>query len=180
MDCSICMDEINKQTGIVTLSCEHSFHFRCIDSWFTKQIWDDLDQTCPCCRNGGGEMDRCEVQAVEEDEEDDDESYEDEGDEEEEVDYPLVERILDAVPQEDFLIERNNITGQVLVTPLHQVALERFRNLFSYLNEWEPETPQQVAARKIQAVYRGYKARDDFEQQQAARTLLRLFLQAYT
>lgn len=171
------MDEINKQTGVVTLSCDHSFHFRCIDSWFTKQIWEDLEQTCPCCRNGGGEMDRCEVLEVEDDE--DDESYEEEEDEEEEVDYQLVDRILDAVPQEDFLVERNNITGQVLVTPLQQVALERFRNLFSYLNEWEPETPQQVAARKIQAIYRGYKGRSEFEMHQAARSLMRLFQQAY-
>ena len=101
--------------------------------------------------------------------------------EEEEEQEPLVDRILDVVRDEDMFLERNNITGQLLLTPVEQVVMERVRKLFGPLNEldWEPEPPQQIAARKIQAIYRGYKGRSEFEMHQAAVSLMRLFQQAY-
>ena len=145
MECSICFEEINKQTGSVVLSCEHSFHFRCIENWFSKQIYDDLAQTCPCCRSAGTELDRCEVVEVNDDE-DDDETYE----EEESVaeSEELIERINEQVPRDDFLFERNNITGQLLITPLEHIAMQQFRNLFGRLNDFEeygePPAPARV------------------------------------
>ena len=50
MDCPICFEAINAQTGIVTTSCSHSFHFACIASWHLKKE----KGTCPCCRKEMG------------------------------------------------------------------------------------------------------------------------------
>ena len=50
MDCPICFEVINAQTGIVTTSCSHSFHFACIAGWYLKQE----KGTCPCCRKEMG------------------------------------------------------------------------------------------------------------------------------
>lgn len=50
MDCPICFEVINAQTGIVTTSCNHSFHFACITGWYMKQE----KGTCPCCRKEMG------------------------------------------------------------------------------------------------------------------------------
>ena len=47
MECPICYDAITSQTGIVTTSCGHSYHFACISSWFMTQ---EENSTCPCCR----------------------------------------------------------------------------------------------------------------------------------
>jgi hypothetical protein len=42
--CTICMDEINEQSGQLELPCKHGFHRECIDSWI--RAWS----TCPNCR----------------------------------------------------------------------------------------------------------------------------------
>jgi hypothetical protein len=44
MDCPICFVAITKDTGVVTTSCGHSYHFSCIVPWYSKE------KTCPCCR----------------------------------------------------------------------------------------------------------------------------------
>jgi hypothetical protein len=44
MDCPICFIAITKDTGVVTTSCGHSYHFSCIAPWYSKE------NTCPCCR----------------------------------------------------------------------------------------------------------------------------------
>jgi hypothetical protein len=49
MECPICYDAITKGSGITTLSCEHSFHLKCIATWIIKC------ETCPCCRKEVGE-----------------------------------------------------------------------------------------------------------------------------
>lgn len=67
MNCSICFEAITKASGSTTLSCEHTFHFRCIQTWFSKQVDQDFSQSCPCCRDKGTELDRClEEEKVEE------------------------------------------------------------------------------------------------------------------
>jgi hypothetical protein len=43
--CSICCCEITLQTGNSLLSCQHSFHLKCISQWLSK------NNSCPCCRN---------------------------------------------------------------------------------------------------------------------------------
>ena len=46
MECPICYEAITAETGVVTTSCHHSYHFACISGWFIKQE----KGTCPCCR----------------------------------------------------------------------------------------------------------------------------------
>lgn len=46
MDCPICYDAIGPQTGIVTTSCGHSFHFSCLSKWYMQHDRG----TCPSCR----------------------------------------------------------------------------------------------------------------------------------
>lgn len=45
IDCCICLTSITQETGIVILSCKHSYHFHCISSWFLKQT----ESSCPQC-----------------------------------------------------------------------------------------------------------------------------------
>lgn len=180
MDCSICFEAITKQTGSTTLSCEHAFHFRCIVNWFDKQIMDDLEQTCPCCRGKGQDMDRCEIQALEE-EEDDDETYEDEesetASEADEEDRDVDGRAWwDGDLSADFRWERTG-AGQWLITSNRQMAFDSLQALFGPLNQLEAvETPEEIAAKKIQAIFRGYQDRKVY---QGVRSLLRLNPEAY-
>ena len=46
MECPICYEAITAETGVVTTSCNHSYHFSCISGWYIKQE----KGTCPCCR----------------------------------------------------------------------------------------------------------------------------------
>lgn len=54
MDCSICFDQINAETGKVVLSCSHTFHLKCITRWFYEQEVE----TCPYCRRETCEMEK--------------------------------------------------------------------------------------------------------------------------
>ena len=76
MECPICYDAITSQTGVVTTSCGHSYHFKCISSWLGTQEAG----SCPCCRK---EMSGTEnfPEEAEADAESDDESEEDEPEE---------------------------------------------------------------------------------------------------
>ena len=134
MECSICIEEITKQTGCVTLSCEHNFHFRCIDSWFTKQIFDDLPQTCPCCRSAGTELDRCSVAEANDD---DDASYEEEDGVSEAGSLDeFAERIWDGTLR----LERNS-SGQWVLIDMEEVAYDSLRSVFGPLNDLDEEAP---------------------------------------
>jgi len=73
MECPICYDEINAQTGIVTTSCGHSYHFSCISHWYAKQEVG----SCPCCRKEAGEKEKLpEIQYEDEENSDDEEEEE--------------------------------------------------------------------------------------------------------
>jgi hypothetical protein len=50
--CSICLNDITRETGVATLSCSHSFHISCIAKWSSTPE----TSTCPMCRNRLGEM----------------------------------------------------------------------------------------------------------------------------
>lgn len=51
--CPICHDEIDvAKTGRVEMSCNHSFHFKCLSSWFSK----DQSEPCPMCRKEASEL----------------------------------------------------------------------------------------------------------------------------
>ena len=73
MECPICYDEINAQTGVVTTSCGHSYHFSCISHWYAKQEVG----SCPCCRKVVGEKEKMpEPQCEDEEDSDDEEEFE--------------------------------------------------------------------------------------------------------
>jgi len=50
--CSICLNDITRETGVATLSCSHSFHISCIAKWSSTPE----SSTCPMCRKRLGEM----------------------------------------------------------------------------------------------------------------------------
>lgn len=52
MSCSICLNDITRETGVATLSCSHSFHISCINKWSSTPE----TSTCPMCRHRLGEM----------------------------------------------------------------------------------------------------------------------------
>lgn len=167
------MEAITKQTGSTVLSCEHAFHFRCIDSWFGKQVWDGLDQTCPCCRNVGAGLDRCSVvheDDEEQEEEEDDETYAD-------AESQAATDMPDEDELDDVRWERLG-PGRWMLINSQEMALEGVRGLFGPLNELDAmeEDPRDVAARKIQAIFRANQVRNTHE---AAVGLMRLFIQAY-
>jgi hypothetical protein len=179
MDCSICFDAITKSTGSVSLSCEHTFHFRCIDEWFTKQILEEQDQTCPCCRSKGTDLDRCNAEVVQENEEDDDdESYVDDDEEENGDEDDSLHDLAQQVESGVLRFERL-ASGEWVITNNHELALEGVRALFGPLNDLEgqgEDQGQEQAARKIQAFFRGNQYRNNH---MAAMALMRLFQQAY-
>lgn len=44
VSCSICLEKINKNDSIGVLSCEHFFHYDCINEWGKYKA------TCPLCK----------------------------------------------------------------------------------------------------------------------------------
>jgi hypothetical protein len=52
MDCSICMEEINGQTGQALLSCGHVYHIGCVARWLSKH------DSCPYCRHIASDKER--------------------------------------------------------------------------------------------------------------------------
>ena len=78
--CPICYEDINASTGSVNLSCAHTFHLTCINTWFSRQ-----DQgSCPCCRKEMGEKETVPLPDPESDDEDETRSYVSEESQEEE------------------------------------------------------------------------------------------------
>ncbi len=43
-ECSVCLENMKFRQHIRSLTCDHKFHKRCIDSWLVK------DKRCPICR----------------------------------------------------------------------------------------------------------------------------------
>ncbi|XBI95714.1 hypothetical protein VPH35_032120 [Triticum aestivum] len=43
-DCAICLDGLEGEPAVELPACRHSFHRRCISTWFSKKT------TCPMCR----------------------------------------------------------------------------------------------------------------------------------
>lgn len=59
MECPICYDTITKETGQVTTSCGHSFHFKCLNTWYWQQSKEEEGrESCPCCRKEPGEFEK--------------------------------------------------------------------------------------------------------------------------
>lgn len=93
MDCSICYEAINAASGKVEMAgCTHSFHFRCISSWFMRQ---EGPESCPCCRHEPDELGCLPPVPEDEDEEEEDE-VEEEDEEDEEEDEEEVDIMVEA------------------------------------------------------------------------------------
>lgn len=43
-ECSICLDNYNPTDKIIKLPCNHIYHQKCINEWFSKS------KSCPMCR----------------------------------------------------------------------------------------------------------------------------------
>lgn len=174
MDCSICLEAITKETGSTTLSCGHAFHFKCIYDWFAKQIIDDAEETCPCCRGKGSNLDRCHAVAVvldDDDDSDDDDNSSYESEEIDQEEYALYSTI-DLIISGALRLERTG-TGQWIITDSEDMAYESFRNVFGPMNELdEDEERRNQAAHKIQEFFRKHQ---DNDIRLAAITLLRLY-----
>lgn len=82
-DCTICFEAVKQETGHTTLSCGHTFHFRCISAWFYAQ---EADSSCPCCRHKVGELENVVWQEdIDEADEEEDSDYEEEDEEDAEL-----------------------------------------------------------------------------------------------
>lgn len=47
--CSICLKDLNK--NLVKTDCNHIFHKKCLCIWFTENIVNNKDISCPNCKN---------------------------------------------------------------------------------------------------------------------------------
>jgi hypothetical protein len=146
MECSICFEDITKQTGSVVLSCEHPFHLRCITKWFFEQGLKDLPETCPCCRSEGTQLDRtCLLdEASDEEEEDDDESYEEE--EQEDEDIESLNDLAREIQQGLFRLERQP-SGEWVIQNNQELAFDSFRSMFGPLNQLDEVDESPVVQR---------------------------------
>lgn len=43
-ECSICMEQVQLETEVTVLPCNHWFHYNCIEPWLSQH------NTCPHCR----------------------------------------------------------------------------------------------------------------------------------
>ena len=69
MECPICYEQISKDTGQVTTSCGHSFHFKCLNTWYWQQSQNEEGrESCPCCRKEPGEYELASTVSDESDE----------------------------------------------------------------------------------------------------------------
>lgn len=75
-DCSICYEAITAETGKTTMSCSHTFHYKCLTKWFNSRCNSELAENCPCCRHEASEFEML----PEEDDEDEDMEEEEEAD----------------------------------------------------------------------------------------------------
>jgi hypothetical protein len=66
IECSICYEAITSSTGKVVMSCKHTFHFKCLTTWFQSQEKNELASNCPCCRHEATEYEAMPVSSHEE------------------------------------------------------------------------------------------------------------------
>jgi hypothetical protein len=157
MECSICLNEITKATGLTTLACAHNFHIGCIGRWILK------NESCPLCRHELAEHERIAEDDPDATEVDDEEWEEDSEGEEEEEDVPALR--WRRVGLGRWIVEDDDDEEAAPDLPEfnpHDHALWNLRDLFGPLNDLEvpPVEAAQVAAVKIQALVRGELARN--------------------
>jgi hypothetical protein len=143
MECSICLNEITKATGLVTLSCCHNFHLACIGKWVLK------NESCPLCRHALIEEERIAEEEDDEATEIDDDAWEDDDDEEDDMPNIRWRRvglgrwIVEDEDDEDAAPDIPEFNPE-------EHALWNVRALFGPLND--ENIPIEQAAVKIQAI----------------------------
>jgi len=50
-DCGICFESFNSKCIYTSIDCGHYFHNNCIKLWCIKCIENNIQSTCPLCRN---------------------------------------------------------------------------------------------------------------------------------
>lgn len=157
MECSICLNEITKVTGVVTLGCCHHFHLGCIGRWVLK------NESCPLCRHELGEQER-----IAEDDPDatevDEEEWIDDDDDESEDEMPNIRWRRVGVGR--WIVEDeqdDEVAPDLPEFNPEDHALWNMRDLFGPLNDLEvpPLEAAQQAAIKIQALVRGAHVRNE-------------------
>ena len=201
MNCSICLEDITKETGSTTLSCEHTFHLRCIVKWFAEQDMKDMPESCPYCRSEGNHVDRACFAEIYGDEEEEEEEEDTNFLEDESTYASLVEDgwQVEIYPREDGTVVRsirwlnpNSLPGiQAPVAASQEQPQQQPQAPAAASEEQTPEQLQQLhqdaitlyrqilstadrqeaAVRKLQAVWRGYQARKDYK---TAKVILKL------
>ena len=154
-ECVICYDEITKESGVTTLSCQHSFHLACIAGWIVKY------DTCPCCRKKVNMYEDIKhlnepAASVIYDQDDDDD-----------LDDMIDDMIHDAV-NVDLPVTRwiRTQTGRWIPdtpAPILQLPPQIERMSYSFLDANSPSFyPSRLrsAAVRIQAIFRGYTIRN--------------------
>lgn len=139
MECSICLNDITKTTGLVTLGCCHSFHLACIGRWVLK------NESCPLCRQELGEQERIAEDASEASE--DEGEWDDEDDDsEDENEMPNIRWRRVGVGR--WIVEDEEDSDSAPDLPefnSEDHALWNMRDLFGPLNDLEGEPVEQVA-----------------------------------
>ena len=154
MNCSICFEDVTKATGCTTLSCDHSFHFRCISKWFLEQYLKDLAESCPCCRDKGTKLDRSCYKDMDDKEEEDDEEDEDYEEEEEEDDDDSTTESLSELArdiQSGLYRMIRQSSGEWVIQNNEEMAFDSFRTLFGPLNEMHEQ--EEVGRRSGISIY---------------------------
>ena len=156
MECSICLNEISKVTGVVTLGCCHNFHLGCIGRWVLK------NESCPLCRHELGEQERIAEDDPDATEVDEDE-WIDEDDDESEDEFPNIRWRRVGVGR--WIVEDDDDEEAAPDLPEFNPEDHAFwnvRELFGPLNDLEvpPLQAAEQAALKIQSVVRGQIVRN--------------------
>lgn len=159
MECSICQEAINQETGQTTLSCQHSFHFGCISQWFVRRAIDDEPQECPYCRNQGRQEDRFAFSEDSEDEEEEDD--EDDGDDESESASEMDE---DEYETRIIVVRRRRDAQRALpesesASEMDEDEYETRSIVVRRRRDVQRALPESQAASKIQAAFRGFTCR---------------------
>ena len=48
-ECIICLETLNNSNNIVTLSCNHKYHYKCVHDWSVKKNSNTNYPLCPLC-----------------------------------------------------------------------------------------------------------------------------------
>ena len=154
-DCCICTDAITKETGHTTMSCGHTFHFRCLTNWFCSQQDTEVACSCPTCRHEAKDFEDLPEDASHAEDCDCDECADEEASEAEEEDDDASEGSQEEDEQEDVHpeIPYNPAKFKVRIVIDVDEDGEEYQN--TYLDGPDPVEE----ATKIQSMFRGFQDR---------------------